>query len=235
VVSLFSELSRMLQASATLALVASFLWGIFSVVLSPCNLAGVPLLVGHIARTAGPSRSRAGGLALLFASGILVTLVLIGFVTAQMGRLLGDTGKISTTIVGGFLVLFGLSLVGLVRLPSFDIAPRAIWARNPYLQSCLLGLRFGLALGPCSFAFLAPMLAVAFEVSRTRPLLSVSLYGAYALGHTAVIVLAGILSGAVGAYLRWNEKTRAAARAKAVLGCLVVLGGAYLILSTWVL
>ena len=99
----------------------------------------------------------------------------------------------------------------------------------------MLGLLFGIALGPCSFAFLAPMLAVAFEVSRSRPLLSVSLYGAYALGHTAVIVLAGILSGAVGAYLRWNEKTRAAARVKAVLGGLVVLGGAYLILSTWVL
>jgi len=43
------------------------------------------------------------------------------------------------------------------------------------------------------------------------------------------------LSGSVGAYLRWNEKTRAAARVKVVLGVLVVVGGMYLILSTWVL
>lgn len=225
----------MLQASAALALVASFLWGIFSVILSPCHLSGVPLLVGHIARTAGPSRSKAGVLALLFASGILVTLASIGLITAQMGRLLGDTGKISTTIVGGFLVLFGLSLVGLVPLPSFGVSLRASWVRSPFLQSFVFGLLFGVALGPCSFAFLAPMLAVALEVSRSRPMLSVSLFGAYALGHTTVIVLAGVLSGAVGAYLKWNEKTRAAARLKAVLGGFVLLGGAYLILSTWVL
>jgi cytochrome c-type biogenesis protein len=164
-----------------------------------------------------------------------VTLVLIGLITAQMGRLLGDTGRIGTSVVGVFLILFGLSLVGLVRFPSFSITPRAGWARSPYLQSLVLGLFFGIALGPCSFAFLAPMLAVAFEVSRSRPLLSASLFGAYAVGHSAVIVVAGILSGAVGAYLRWNEKTRAAAGAKAILGVLVVLGGAYLVLSAWVL
>jgi cytochrome c-type biogenesis protein len=77
------------------------------------------------------------------------------------------------------------------------------------------------------------MLAVAFEVSASRPVLSALLFGAYAVGHSAVIVLAGVLSGAVGAFLRWNEKTRVAARARAILGALVVLGGAYLVLSTW--
>ena len=232
-VPLFSGLSRMLHASAALAVAASFLWGVFSVVLSPCHLAGVPLLVGHIARTAGTSRAKAGGLALLFASGILVTLVLIGAVTSQMGRLLGDTGKIGTTIVGGFLVLLGLVLTGVVPLPSLSIPASAGWVRSPHFQSLLLGLIFGVALGPCSFAFLAPMLAVAFEVSASQPVLSASLFGAYAVGHSAVIVLAGVLSGTVGAFLRWNEKTRVAARARAILGVLVVLGGAYLILSTW--
>jgi len=47
-IGLFDALSRMLLASTWLALVGAFLWGVASVLLSPCHLAGIPLVVGFL-------------------------------------------------------------------------------------------------------------------------------------------------------------------------------------------
>lgn len=45
---LFTRLTMMLEASVFIALIASSLWGMLSILFSPCHLAGVPLIMGHI-------------------------------------------------------------------------------------------------------------------------------------------------------------------------------------------
>ena len=89
---LFTRLTMMLEVSIFLAMVAAFLWGILSVVLSPCHLAGIPLIMGHIVTQSDGTKKKAGIMALLFALGILVTLLIIGIVTSLLGRLAGDAG-----------------------------------------------------------------------------------------------------------------------------------------------
>lgn len=91
-----------------------------------------------------------------------------------------------------------------------------------------LGLVFGVALGPCTFAFMAPMLGVAFSVAATAFTLAVSLVLAYAAGHASVIVLAGTFTGAVQNYLNWNERSKGALILKRACGVLVIAAGIYL-------
>jgi cytochrome c-type biogenesis protein len=93
----------------------------------------------------------------------------------------------------------------------------------------LLGLIFGLAIGPWTFAYMAPMLAVTFRVASTALLYGIVLLLAYGVGHCSVIVLAGTSTGLVQRYLNWNEKSKGAIILKRICGGLVLLAGLYLI------
>jgi cytochrome c-type biogenesis protein len=101
--------------------------------------------------------------------------------------------------------------------------------RKGLLAAFLLGLVFGLALGPCTFAFMAPVLGVAFRFSATNPAYGALLLLMYGVGHCAVIVLAGTFAEAVQHYLNWNERSRGAVVLKKICGVLVLLGGLYLL------
>ena len=88
---------------------------------------------------------------------------------------------------------------------------------------------FGVALGPCTFAYMAPMLAVTFRLASTNLPYGILLLAIYGAGHCAVIVLAGTFTEVVQHYLDWNEKSKGAVILKRICGVLVLLGGLYLI------
>ena len=96
----------------------------------------------------------------------------------------------------------------------------------------VLGLIFGIALVPCTFAYMMPVLGVAFSMGSTRFLFGATLVLAYAIGHCSVIVIAGTSTEIVQIYLKWNEKSKALDIVKKVCGIVVVLGGIYLIMTT---
>lgn len=120
--SLFTWLSQALGSSAPLALAAAFLWGVLSIVLSPCHLASIPLIVGFIDEQGRISTKRAFLLAALFASGILVTIALIGALTGLAGRMLGDIGPYGSYGVAVVFVIVGLHLLDVIALPFFSNA-----------------------------------------------------------------------------------------------------------------
>ena len=103
--------------------------------------------------------------------------------------------------------------------------------RRGLLAAFILGLVFGIALGPCTFAYMAPMLAVTFKLAKSNPLYGVSLLLAYGIGHCAVIVLAGTFTEVVQRFLNWNDQSRGVTVLKSVCGVLVILGGVWLIYS----
>ena len=95
-----------------------------------------------------------------------------------------------------------------------------------------MGFIFGIALGPCSFAYMAPMLGVAFTVSATQFFYGAALLFAYGVGHCSIIVLAGTFAEVVQRYLNWNEKSKGTVLIKKIFGVLIILvGGMYLIWS----
>ena len=93
----------------------------------------------------------------------------------------------------------------------------------------ILGLVFGIALGPCTFAYMAPVLAITFSVAKTNPLYALSLLVLYGAGHCSVIVCAGTFTEAVQHYLNWNEQSKGPWILKKICGLLVLTGGFYMI------
>jgi cytochrome c-type biogenesis protein len=225
---LFTSLSHAVEGTPGLAMSAAFAWGILSIVLSPCHLASIPLIVGFINGQGRMETRRAFLLALLFAVGILITIAAVGAVTAAAGRMMGDIGAVGNYIVAAVFVVFGLHLMGVIPLPLSGPAAPGL-KRKGLLAAFVLGLVFGIALGPCTFAYMAPMLAVTFKIATNRLPYGMLLLTLYALGHCSVIVLAGTSGELAQRYLNWNERSRGGAILRNACGVLVLLGGVYLI------
>ena len=98
-IDLFTWLTTALTQSPEIAIVAAFVWGILSVILSPCHIACIPLIVGFIDGQGNISTGRAFVLSLLFGLGILITIGLIGLITGLAGRMLGDIGGYGNYLV----------------------------------------------------------------------------------------------------------------------------------------
>jgi len=226
--SLFETLTTALAGASPVALTAAFAWGVLSILLSPCHLAAIPLIVGFIQGQDSPTQRRALALSSLFALGILATIALIGVITAAAGRLMGDVGATGNILVAIIFFVVGLSFLDVIPLnlpapSSVNPRRRGAWA------ALLLGLIFGIALGPCTFAYMAPMLAVTFKVAATSAVFGAALLVAYGLGHCLVIALAGASSAWVQRTLDWNAESRAGGLIKKACGVLVILGGLYML------
>jgi cytochrome c-type biogenesis protein len=228
---LFTVLTQAVYSTPAVALGASFIWGILSILLSPCHLSSIPLIVGFIGSQGQIKTKRAFILALLFSLGILITIGLIGLITGMLGKMLGDIGKFGNYFVAGIFFIVGLYLLGILPLPFLGKAATPSIHRKGYVAAFFLGLIFGIALGPCTFAYMMPILGVAFAIASTKFLFAVSLIFAYALGHCSVIVAAGTMTELVQKYLNWNEKSKALDIVKKICGGLVILGGVYLVFA----
>ena len=226
---LFSYLSDLLYSSNVTAVFSSFVWGILSILLSPCHLSSIPLIVGFLNSQGNISQKRTFSLSLMFSLGILITIALIGLVTMALGRIIGDIGSIGNYIVAVVFFIVGLYMLGILKLDwrGANLSTRFIGMP----AALVLGLIFGLGLGPCTFAFMAPILGVVFSVSGENPIFAIILLTAFALGHCMVIVLAGTLTQKVQSYLNWTESSKAISIIKKICGLLIILGGIYMILQ----
>lgn len=225
---LFTSLTHAVESTPLIALGAALVWGILSILLSPCHLASIPLIVGFIDEQGRTEPRRAFLIALLFATGILLTIALIGVITAAAGRMMGDVGRYGNYFVALIFFAVGLHLLGVIPMPGSGPGQVGM-KRKGLLAAFILGLVFGIALGPCTFAYMAPMLGVTFKLGAEQPLYAGSLLLMYGIGHCGVIVAAGTSTGLVQKYMNWNEASKGAVILKKVCGVLVLLGGLYLI------
>ena len=225
---LLASLTRAVEGAPAIAMGASFLWGILSIVLSPCHLASIPLIVGFIDGQGRISTRRAFTVSLLFSVGILVTIGAIGGITAAAGHMIGDVGRWGNYAVAAIFFVIGLHLLDVIPMPWSGSGGVRLKRRGGF-AAFLLGLLFGVALGPCTFAYMAPMLGVTLRLAAASWGYGALLLLIYGLGHCSVIVLAGTFTEVVERYLHWNERSRGAVILRKVCGVLVFLGGVYLI------
>lgn len=229
---LFTTMTRAVEGTPLIAVAASFVWGILSIILSPCHLASIPLIVGFIDQQGQMTTRRAFGISTLFSVGILITIALIGVITAAAGRMMGDIGRYGNYFVATIFFVVGLILLDVITMP-WSGPGQVQMKRKGALAAFILGLVFGIALGPCTFAYMAPILGVAFKVATTSALYGAILLLVYGIGHCSVIVLAGTSTELVQKYLNWNEQSKGAVILKKICGVLVLLGGVYLLYTAY--
>lgn len=230
----FERLSAALYSSPEVALLAAFAWGILSVLLSPCHLASIPLVVGYLGGQKDLTSGKAFKLSVFFTLGILIMMALLGLVTSLLGKMLGDIGGWVEPVMGVVFVVMAFFIADILKLPSFlggkvgDKRGKGVWG------ALSLGFLLGIALGPCSFAFMAPILGLVFAAAGAQLAFALSLVLAYIIGHCMVIVVAGTFGGAVQSYLRWTNKTPGTRILRWVCGALIFATGTYLILKKYI-
>jgi cytochrome c-type biogenesis protein len=226
---LFTHLGGALEGPALLALAAALGWGVLSVLLSPCHLATIPLIVGFVGGVgAGATRRRAVLLSGAFAAGMFLALSLVGVAVAAAGHALQGARAYAGYATALVLLAAGLHLLGLLPLPLTGLRPKA-GSRKGVFAALSIGLFLGIGLSPCTFAFLAPVLGVAFGAATSHGALGVGLLLAFALGHCAVVGAAGASTGLAQRYLDWNERSRGATWLKRACGVALLVGASSLV------
>jgi cytochrome c-type biogenesis protein len=227
----FTFLNEWMSAGFHFALFAAFGWGVLSILLSPCHLSSIPLIIGYISGQETKSTRQSFLLALIFATGILITIALVGVITASLGRLMGDVGLWGNLLVAAVFIVMGLYLLDVISLNWSNLPMHS--GKGGWWGALGLGLLFGIGLGPCTFAYLAPVLGIVFSMAKSGWLKPVLLILAFALGHCGVIAIAGGLSRWVQGYLNWSAQSKTSLVIKKTAGILVLLGGVYFIYTAF--
>lgn len=224
---LLTAFGRAFAEASGVAMVAAFAWGALAVFLSPCHLTSIPLIVAYMnGGREPPSSGRAAMLATSFAVGTVGSTALVGAVTIAAGRIAGDVGRAGTYVLSAVFFIIGLNLVGLVSLPSWSIP--SVGRRGPG-GALLLGAIFGAALGPCAFAFMAPLLGVAFTSGQANAGWGALLVALYAIGHAVAIVVAGSSAQLVQRWLSWKVGARSTDLVRRLAGSAVIAAGIYFV------
>ena len=178
-----------MTSASAIAFIGCFLWGLVSVVFSPCHLASIPLIVAYVAgQETAVNPKRASIYAGAFTIGLFVTIALVGVVCAWLGRLLGDVGLWWQLPVGIILIWVASGMLG---APACRMSGSMLYRLNlrGVHVALGLGLAYGILSGSCTFGFIAPILAVVtVQQQWATGSLMMTLF---ALGHCLPIVIAG--------------------------------------------
>jgi cytochrome c-type biogenesis protein len=195
--------------------------------LSPCVL---PLIPSYLTFVTGVgfedlTRARRSALlhAILFVVGFTIIFVALGASATVLGRVLLHYRVWITRLGGALVVVFGLYLLGVIRVAAFDRERRVHLASKPvgYLGTVLVGIAFGAGWTPCLGPILGAILtytAATADLSRGLPLLL-----AYSLGLALPFLLAAV---AVERFLETVKRIRPhLARVSQLSGALLIIVG----------
>jgi cytochrome c-type biogenesis protein len=187
----------------------AFLAGLASF-LSPCVFSLVPAYVGYLSgRAAGGEVTEGGNRwvtfthGLAFVLGFSVIFILLGIATSAFGSLLYDLRFILSKVGGIVVVIFGLHMIGVFRIPFLEYDTRVQELPDPkwgYLSSALLGVFFSAGWSPCVGPVLGAILTLALNGGSVSQ--GASLLTAYSAGLAIPFLIAALGVGWVTATLR---------------------------------
>lgn len=228
----FITVNQWMVSGTMIAVLGCFVWGLISVLLSPCHLASIPLIIVYVAgqeRAVNPRR--AGVYALAFSLGLFITIAVIGVACSLLGRMMGDVGSYFQVLVGIVLIWVALGMLG---VESCSLSGSLLYRLNVrgVAGALVLGLAYGVLSGSCTFGFIAPILAIV--TVQEKVVTGILLILVFALGHCLPIVIAGSSSALVRRILENSAFQSAGTWFRRGAGCVIILMGLYFILNPFI-
>ncbi len=209
----------------------AFLAGLASF-LSPCVFSLVPAYIGYLGgRSVASAQGRENNRWITFTHGVAfvlgfsVVFVLLGVAASALGAVLYDIRTWLARIGGVVVIIFGLHMTGVFRIPflEYDLRPQSTPDRRMgYLSSALMGVFFSAGWSPCVGPVLGAILTLSFAGGSISQ--GASLLTAYSAGLAIPFLLAALGIGWVTAILRrYGKAMRYVEIGMGVL--LVIVGG----------
>lgn len=226
--SIFLTINEWLTGAPLLAVAGSFLWGMVSVLFSPCHLASIPLMIGYVAGQQNSVTPRqAGYYAFLFTGGLFLSIAAVGVICSVLGRMLGEIGPYWQILVGAVLIWVALGMFG---VQACSVSGGSLIQRLSLRGlggAFLLGLSYGILSGSCTFGFIAPILAVI--TIQKEIVMGIALIILFAIGHSLPIFAAGTSSAWIGKALESHHWQRTGNLFRKGAALLIIILGLYFI------
>lgn len=217
-------------------IVPAFVSGIL-MFLAPCTFPLVPAYLGVISGVSSqalrnPNERAAARRTLafnaaLFILGFSAVFILFGTAAGWGGSFLFPYRHALERIAGVFIILFGLSLLGLLRVPLFR-APTNLRVSVPFiaqprrsLNSFLVGAAFGVGWTPCVGPILGSVLLLATTAGTAAT--GALLLGIFSLGLAIPFLFVAFLTGIATNFL--NRLSRAGHVLELVSGAFLIFLG----------
>jgi cytochrome c biogenesis protein CcdA len=217
------NVQTIIQNQHGLAFVAVFIGGLISAA-SPCVLAAIPLIIGYVGGYSEGNKKKAALYSLVFILGLSITFTLLGAAASFMGQLFGFLGRWLYIGLAAIAVLMGLPLMGLVHI-SLPFQKTKTVETKGLLGAFLLGLLTGTVSSPCATPVLAVILA--YVSTQGDMVYGGSLLFVYALGHCALIFIAGLSIGFTESIISSQGIKNFSLYAKRLSGAILVVVGIY--------
>ena len=191
----FITINQWMAGSPATSAAGCFIWGMVSVMLSPCHMASIPLIVAYVGGQSKILKPKQAGIySIAFTTGLFITIALIGVICAFLGRMLGDVGSYWQVIIGMILIYVALGMAG---VEACSMSGRLLCRLNVrgFFGAFVLGLLYGVVSGSCTFGFIAPILAII--TVQQKVIIGMALIVSFAAGHCLPIVIAGSSTAAV--------------------------------------
>ena len=141
--------------------------------LSPCVFSLVPAYLGYLggrsaasAQQGDTNRWMTFSHGLAFVGGFSLVFILLGVASSALGSLLDDMSTWLARIGGVVVIIFGIHMTGLYRIPflEYDLRPQTVPDRKwGYLSSALMGIFFSAGWAPCVGPILGAILTLSLS------------------------------------------------------------------------
>jgi cytochrome c biogenesis protein CcdA len=193
-------------------------------------LAAIPLIIGYVGGYSEGDKKKAAIYSFVFILGLSITFTVLGAAASVMGQFLSFAGQWLYIGLAVIAVAMGLQLMGVISIPlpfqkTRQVKSRGLWG------AFLLGILTGTVSSPCATPVLAVILA--YVSTQGDIMYGGSLLFAYAVGHCALIFIAGLSVGLTESIVSSKGIKNFSLYTRRLSGAVLVAAGLYVAVTNW--